>query len=93
MNKRTDGPTKKFLIESRSAQLKIDSAQKTKIKAYHRAVFSLKQKLTDVYNSYIQHSIIWDLGLEAGIWASRLRNGPLGWGEEGAEEKKEKERP
>ena len=25
----------------------------------------------------------WDLGLEAGIWASRLRYGPGGWGEGG----------
>ena len=32
----------------------------------------------------------WDLGLEAGIWASRLRYG--GWGEGGAEEKKEEEK-
>ena len=33
----------------------------------------------------------WDLGLEAGIWASRLRYGPGGWGEGGTKEKKEKE--
>ena len=30
----------------------------------------------------------WDLGLQAGIWASRLRYRPGGWG--GAEKKKEK---
>ena len=32
----------------------------------------------------------WDLGLEAGIWASRLRYGPGGWGEGGVEEEEEK---
>ena len=32
----------------------------------------------------------WNLDLEAGIWASRLRNGPGGW-EEGGTEKEEKE--
>ena len=31
----------------------------------------------------------WDLGLEAGIWASRLRYGPGGWGRWGKEEKEE----
>ena len=53
MDGQTDGLTKKFLIESQSAQLKIDSAQKTKIKAYHCTVFSLYKKLTDVSNGYI----------------------------------------
>ena len=34
----------------------------------------------------------WNLGLEAGIWASRLRYGPGGWGEGGGtREGKEKE--
>ena len=31
------------------------------------------------------------MGLEAGIWASRLRYGPGGWGRGGAEEEKEEE--
>ena len=31
------------------------------------------------------------MGLEAGIWASRLRYGPGGWGEGGAEEEKKEE--
>ena len=31
----------------------------------------------------------WDLGLKAGIWASRLRYGPGGGGEGEEEEKKE----
>ena len=31
------------------------------------------------------------MGLEAGIWASRLKYGPGGWGRGGAEEEKEKE--
>ena len=31
----------------------------------------------------------WDLGLEAGIWASRLRYGPGGWGEGGTKKEKE----
>ena len=30
------------------------------------------------------------MGLEAGIWASRLRYGPGGWGKGGGTEKKEK---
>ena len=35
----------------------------------------------------------WDLGLEAGIWASRLRYGPGGWGRGGGtKEKKEEEK-
>ena len=33
----------------------------------------------------------WDLGLQAGMWASRLRYGLGGWAEGGAEEKKEDE--
>ena len=33
----------------------------------------------------------WDLGLEAGIWASRLRYGSGGWGEGSAEEEEKKE--
>ena len=33
----------------------------------------------------------WDLGLQAGIWASRLRYGPGGWGEAGGAEEEEKE--
>ena len=33
----------------------------------------------------------WDLGLEAGIWASRLRYGPEGWREGGYEEEEEGE--
>ena len=32
----------------------------------------------------------WDLGLKAGIWASRLRYGPGGW--EGGTKKKEKKK-
>ena len=32
-----------------------------------------------------------DLGLEAGIWAFKLRYGPGGWGDGGTKEKKEKE--
>ena len=53
MDEWTDRPTKKILIESRSAQLKIGSAQKSKIKAQHCTVFSLYKKLTDVSNGYI----------------------------------------
>ena len=34
----------------------------------------------------------WDLGLKAGIWASRLRYGPGGWVEGGGGTKEEKEK-
>ena len=32
------------------------------------------------------------MGLEAGIWASRLRYGPGGWGRGGTKEEKEKKK-
>ena len=35
----------------------------------------------------------WDLGLEAGIWASRLRYGPGGWGRAGTDMKKKEKTP
>ena len=34
----------------------------------------------------------WDLGLEAGIWASRLRYGPQSLGEGGTKKEKEEEK-